>query len=163
MTETTAQFVKRMIGTKRYLYSDSLWMVGQSQRCDHSLALSIFMAIKDLCVYKKLSGQEPDTMANGQEVRESVTGETNSFAIYWLQKVDVKRAIDLLKCAGLVKESFRNSPPYGYGDDHEFYLTVLSTTIISEGKTNENIKQAVLNILAESNRASNLDARRSRL
>jgi hypothetical protein len=97
MTEKTADFVKRMIETRVFIHSDYRWMFGKSTYGSHQTALSIFMAIKDQCVYKKLSGQSDPTMANGQEIREAVTGETHSYASYWLRKPEIESAFDLLK------------------------------------------------------------------
>jgi hypothetical protein len=158
MTETTAEFAKRMIETRGYIRSDYRWMFGRSTYGSHQMALSIFMAIKDQCVYKKLSGQSNPIMANGQEIREAVTGETHSYASYWLRKPEIESAFDLLKKVGLIKETTRNRGPYGYGDDREFWLTVLSATIIKEAKQNADIRQAILNVLAESNNPYKIDS-----
>ena len=87
MTETTGEYVERMLRGRMTTFSDDLrWSARYGLDRRAGLAIPIFMAIKDRCVYKKLADMPDKMMANGQEIREAVTGETPSYASYWLQK-----------------------------------------------------------------------------
>lgn len=143
MTETCSEYIKRMQESSQAYSSDVFWQI---RKVDCQLALRIFMAIKDQCVYKKLAG-DPKQMANGQEIREAVTGETVSYASYWLRRNEVVRAFEQLRDAGVIIHRVRNSGPYGYGDDEEYYLSAMGSVLITECRTNDLIKRCLYNMI----------------
>lgn len=51
--------------------------------------------------------------------------------------------------AGLIKKETRNSAPYGFGDDEQFWLTAYGGVLIQIGKTNERIRIGVNNALID--------------
>lgn len=131
-------------------FSDDLrWSARYGLDRRTGLAIPIFMAIKDRCVYKKLADMPDKMMANGQEIREAVTGETHSYASYWLQKPEVRAALKQLEDVGVVIKAMRNSAPYGYGDDEQYWLSAMGATLIEIGKTNDRIRLALENMLVD--------------
>lgn len=132
----------------RFHYRNDVgWLAGPNSY--RRLAVTIFMAIKDRCVYKKLAGDVENGFADGQEIREAVTGETHSYASYWLQRPEVRDALKQLTDAGLVIKKIRNSAPYGYGDDEQYWLSALGGVLVTEAKTNDVIRLAVNNALID--------------
>lgn len=147
MSETCGEYVERMLRGTFYYSSDIRWLAGPDR--NRYLALDVFMAIKDRCVYKKLSGAEDNMMANGQEIREAVTGETHSYASYWLQRPEVRNAFKQLEDAGLIIKKMRNTAPYGYGDDEQYWLSAMGGVLIQLGRTNNRIRQGCDNMLLD--------------
>lgn len=151
MTETCGEYAERMMQGRLQCFSmDLRWgaRYGGEPR-SRSLALRLFMAIKDRCVYKKLAGEPDNVMANGKEIREAVTGETHSYASYWLQRPEVRAAFKQLEDTGVIIKKMRNSGPYGYGDDEEYWLSTQGSVLIQIGKTNDKIKLGLENMMLD--------------
>lgn len=142
-----ADVARELVRSKMHYRTDMQWCVGSTG--GRSLSVAIFMAIKDICLYKKLAGDPYDMMANGQEIRESVTGQTDSYASYWLQRTEVRAALDRLTSIPLLKKNWRSSAPYGYGDDEQYWLTGIGKAVILEAKTNNRIREVIENFLIE--------------
>lgn len=147
MTETCGEFAQRMMIGRFHYCNDVRWLAGPD--CYRKLAVTIFMVIKDRYVYKKLAGDVENCFADGQEIREAITGETHSYASYWLQRPEVRDAFKQLTDAGLVIKKIRNQGPYGYDDNEQYWLSTLGGVLITEAKTNDLIKLAVSNALIE--------------
>jgi hypothetical protein len=132
------------------------WYCERPQHRPLALPTKIFLAIKDRVLYCKLAG-ERDLMANGQQIREAVTGETHSYASYWLRRTDVYEAFHSLIDAKLIRHTMRNQGPYGYGDDELYWPTALGLKIMQLGKTNDRIKVGVENALIDNQQRKVLD------
>jgi hypothetical protein len=132
------------------------WYCERPRHQPLALPTKIFLAIKDRVVYRKLAG-ERDLLANGQEIREAVTGETHSYASYWLRRPDVHDAFTDLIHAKLIRHTTRNQAPYGYGDDELYWPTAFGLKIMTLGKTSSRIKTGVENALIDSQQRKVLD------
>lgn len=105
-----------------------------------SATIEIFLTIKQVILLKKLSGSN-HRFCDGQELQKSMDPSWGTFASYWLERHD--EYLKPLLEHDLITRAFRNSGPYGYGDDQQFYLSDMAMQKIIELKTDEAISRMI--------------------
>ena len=147
MNENRDQYVKRMLQGSTSYFGDVRWLMDRDQ--GHELAAQLFMTIKERCLYKRLSQTDYEPFADGREIQQAIDPEWKSFAFYWLNREHIRAALKRLQDSGLIIKRMRAKPPYGYGDDEQYWLTDIAAVLIQEGKTNASIREGARNIIKD--------------
>lgn len=147
--ENADAYIDSMISGERIHYFNYHRTWERDNDYDRAIVVRMFMAIKDIVVYKKLSDDKDQGFANGAELVKAMDPSFNSYASYWLQRPGHAIVIKQLVSAGLIDKRTRSQAPYGYGDDEQFWLTPLAMVLINKGRTKDIIKLGVRNIVLD--------------